>query len=835
MIPGLPPLSGRVGDVIHRLAGWIDRRRREILIVSLVVLVAAGFLARRLPIRSDITHLLPPTTPSVVALHQLEARIPTFGTILVVAEGKDPARRARAGQLLAKQLRGLDPELVTQVVADDRDARDFVWQNRFLFADLADLKTARDALDDEIRRGKLASNPLYVDLEEEDEKAPSDARGAQPDGTAELRRKLADARAKHDGTPGLVSRDGTMQLLVVRTTFSNSELTLADRLVADLEARMDAVQREVGPSVTISAQGDVYTALAEHRALTRGVLIATLLTVTVVAAGLLLYFRSVVALAALFFSLAVGTVATFAFTRLTIGHLNLATAFLSSIVVGNGINFGLILLARFLEERRAGKCGVEAIGAAMAGTMAGTLTAALTASVAYASLTITSFEGFRHFGIIGGVGMIACWAAAYLILPAGLAVLERRGLAVRRHEPALGRVVAWFLPRRPLPVAFFALALTVVAGAAAYHFVVNDPLEKSMKNLLSDSDELVTMRERLHRVHEAFSWDTTGIFILAAPDRATARDVVAKMRAVDQGVAPGRRLFSKVESLDDFLPRDQAAKLTLLADVRHRIDDALPDLDDADRAELLELRPPDSLHALGEQDVPTSIATPYTEKDGTRGRLVVAHARKGLDPDDIPTLISFTAAVRALQLGDGVIVGGSMFVFADVLEHMQSDGPRATVVALLGAILVVLLLVGGNRHGVITLVCCVSGTALMLACAWLLGLKGNVLDFIALPITIGIGIDYSVNIVTRVRREGLGSAHDALRTVGGAVVVCSFTTIVGYGSLLLSANRGIRSFGTAAIVGEATCLLAALALAPALLALGRGARSPRPTRPAQPD
>jgi predicted RND superfamily exporter protein len=61
--------------------------------------------------------------------------------------------------------------------------------------------------------------------------------------------------------------------------------------------------------------------------------------------------------------------------------------------------------------------------------------------------------------------------------------------------------------------------------------------------------------------------------------------------------------------------------------------------------------------------------------------------------------------------------------------------------------------------------------------------------------------------------------------VGGAVAVCSFTTIVGYGSLLLSANRGIRSFGTAAIVGEITCLLVALALAPALLHVLRPRRA----------
>jgi predicted RND superfamily exporter protein len=59
---------------------------------------------------------------------------------------------------------------------------------------------------------------------------------------------------------------------------------------------------------------------------------------------------------------------------------------------------------------------------------------------------------------------------------------------------------------------------------------------------------------------------------------------------------------------------------------------------------------------------------------------------------------------------------------------------------------------------------------------------------------------------------------------GPAVALCSYTTVVGYASLLLSDNRGIRSFGLAALIGELTCLCAALALAPALLDLRRRAR-----------
>jgi predicted RND superfamily exporter protein len=93
----------------------------------------------------------------------------------------------------------------------------------------------------------------------------------------------------------------------------------------------------------------------------------------------------------------------------------------------------------------------------------------------------------------------------------------------------------------------------------------------------------------------------------------------------------------------------------------------------------------------------------------------------------------------------------------------------------------------------------------------------NFLDFVALPITVGIGIDYAVNIAARDRLDGPGQARQVLHTVGGAVALSSYTTIVGYGTLLLSQNRAIRSFGGAAILGEATCLTTALVLAPALL------------------
>ena len=72
----------------------------------------------------------------------------------------------------------------------------------------------------------------------------------------------------------------------------------------------------------------------------------------------------------------------------------------------------------------------------------------------------------------------------------------------------------------------------------------------------------------------------------------------------------------------------------------------------------------------------------------------------------------------------------------------------------------------------------------------------NFLDFVALPITLGLGIDYAINVAHRHDREEIPDPIATLRTSGSAVFVCSLTTIIGYGSLLVSDNLAIRGFGT---------------------------------------
>ncbi|MGH7437494.1 MAG: hypothetical protein ACRENE_17595, partial [Polyangiaceae bacterium] len=56
-----------------------------------------------------------------------------------------------------------------------------------------------------------------------------------------------------------------------------------------------------------------------------------------------------------------------------------------------------------------------------------------------------------------------------------------------------------------------------------------------------------------------------------------------------------------------------------------------------------------------------------------------------------------------------------------------------------------------------------------------------------------------------------------VRTTGGAVVLCSATTIIGYSSLLFAENRALFLFGLMAVLGEVACLTTAVVVLPAVV------------------
>jgi predicted RND superfamily exporter protein len=226
------------------------------------------------------------------------------------------------------------------------------------------------------------------------------------------------------------------------------------------------------------------------------------------------------------------------------------------------------------------------------------------------------------------------------------------------------------------------------------------------------------------------------------------------------------------------------------------------------------------LNTFSTEDLPEILRRQFRETNGAEGNLVLLFPKNGMNTRDGRVVLKFAKEVRSVALPAGAYVAGSQLVFADMLAAISHDGPIATLFSFAAVVLLSLWLARGSVSGsfLITLALLV-GVLWTIALIEVFDIKINFLNFIALPITFGVGLDYAVNVYGRYSQSH-HTRHDikmAIAHSGSAVLVCSGTTIIGYTSLLFSKNGALFSFGTLAIIGEIGCLIAALVVLPAMM------------------
>ncbi len=272
-----------------------------------------------------------------------------------------------------------------------------------------------------------------------------------------------------------------------------------------------------------------------------------------------------------------------------------------------------------------------------------------------------------------------------------------------------------------------------------------------------------------------------------------------------------------MHALQEFVPEDQEAKIPILLQLRKRILKAHARGLVADWAKIEPYLPPDDLKPFGLDDLPDAIARPFTERDGTRGRIVYISPIEGDVTSDAHYLLRWADSFRSTILPDGTEIRGSgrAVIYADMWNAILDDVPKALVVSFLATLAIVVIAFRKARPSAQVILTLLVGVSWMVGMLALAGFKLNFLNFIALPITFGIGVDYAVNIVQRDLE--LRNPLEVLRRTGGAVVLCSLTTLLGYLALASSINYAVRSLGVTAVLGEAACLLAAVLVLPAAL------------------
>jgi hydrophobe/amphiphile efflux-3 (HAE3) family protein len=221
----------------------------------------------------------------------------------------------------------------------------------------------------------------------------------------------------------------------------------------------------------------------------------------------------------------------------------------------------------------------------------------------------------------------------------------------------------------------------------------------------------------------------------------------------------------------------------------------------------------------------------------SRHALMVVRLLGNTSIDEQSAAAATVAELAAGQRFDGftVTVTGSAALLAEINDRMRSDIATTGLVAVV-VMTVILLLVLRARWRLLSLAVTAVGITWGFAVVGYLGIPLTMVTISGLPILIGLGVDFAIQLHSRYEEEAAQADGDPLgrtvRRLGPALGVAMVAAVVGFLALRLSSVPMIRDFGVLLAVGAAMAFLAVWTVTPVAL-VWRDRRRPRRRRASQ--
>src|SRR5438128_257620 len=139
------------------------------------------------------------------------------------------------------------------------------------------------------------------------------------------------------------------------------------------------------------------------------------------------------------------------------------------------------------------------------------------------------------------------------------------------------------------------------------------------------------------------------------------------------------------------------------------------------------------------------------------------------------------------------------------------------------------LILGRGRETALAMISLALGTLWTVGLMFLFGLPFNLGNVFGFPLVLGAGAEFGLNVVLRYQ-EGRQRGGPLLpRSTFLAVLFNGVTTVVGFGSLMTAAHRGIFGLGLLLTLGMIATLAASLIVLPVMLRWTEASATAEPT------
>jgi hopanoid biosynthesis associated RND transporter like protein HpnN len=857
---------------IASIAWLVDRCRRHAAWVAAAMLLAtvglAIYAAERISIDANEAKLISENRSWRQREKHFDTLFPqTVDVLVVVIDGATPeAVEAAAGQL-SDRLAG-QHDLFISVQRPDAGA--FFRKNGLLFLDAATLAATSDTLiKAQPMLGSLSADPSLRGLFGMIDLAVQGAVRGQADPAALsplLSAVTAAMKGALAGTPVPISWEHLLtgreplprelrRFILVKPKLDYGELEPGGKASAAIRAAATALGITPAHGLRLRLTGSVALDDDEFASVKQGAALSLSLSVVLVLVFLYFALRSLRLILAVIVTLVAGLVWTAAFATFAVGALNVISVAFAVMFLGIAVDFAIQFTVRYRQERYLHGGDVEALRATAMGLGKPLLLAATTTALGFLSFAPTAYRGVAELGFIAAAGMIVAVLLTFTLLPALLSLIRPSA----EPEPvgfAWAAAVDRLLLRRRREVLAIAgvLAIASLAALPWVRFDFNplhlkDPKSESMSTLLDLMDDPATTPYTVDAL---------------APSATAAKAIASQLSTLPQ--------VAQVETVNSFIPEDQAKKLATLADLKFFLDPALhpvaqtpapgmaeqrasaaallaalrefaekvgpveghADLadaldaalkrDDAGFAAVAQVLVPGLVSQLAQvreallaepvdlATLPPDLLRSWVAPDG-EARIAIAPTG---DMRDNAALVAFTQAVQRVlpeAIGTPIAIQES----GSTVAHAFLVAGAAAIVTIT---IVLFLFLRRIRDVLLVLAPLALAGLLTMSTGVLVGLPLNFANVIALPLLLGVGVAFDIYFVIGWRQ---GSTNLLQSATARAVLFSALTTTGAFGTLALSPHRGTAEMGILLTMALCYALLTTLLFLPALVDIARAA------------
>jgi RND superfamily putative drug exporter len=470
------------------------------------------------------------------------------------------------------------------------------------------------------------------------------------------------------------------------------------------------------------------------------------------------------------------------------------TTFLFTIMLGVGTDYSIFLMARYREERVEGHDKAQAVQTSVTWSGESIATSATTVIIAFGAMTISSFTLLQSIGVGLGFGVLIALLVSLTLIPSFILIAGDRifwprsgkrfeSFAIRARKkraerPGYFRRAAGFSVRRPALV----LGLTVLISIPAIYISLTGATSYDFAAGLANAESV----HGLTVLEQSFGAGQIGPTQVLVQFPAT----ILTNGNLTKGAQVNLEILSQ--------------GIGNLSNVKGVTGPTRPNGVPVNATNMRTVMPLDRLAILGDigKDNRTTLVTVlFVDEPFTQRSL-----------DTVSQIRSLVGTLRALDPSlaqDSILVGGAS---ASTLDFSSETVGQFNTMRILtvSAIFLVLLVVLGSYPLAITGILSI-GLSITWAYAATLLFFNNVLQsgvLFIIPLILflllyGIGMDYNIFILTRIREEAQKGKEtrqavvDAVDRTGGIITALALILAGALGSLLLSSNRLLEGFGFA--------------------------------------